>query len=150
MKMKRFSLVLVVLTVFALLLTGCTKNEDKKEGSAEFNYRTAEEVKANIENNDDIILLDIQPEDAWNEHHIQGAIPTHAYPVETEEDKAKFDGVMSDLESSEAPIIIVCPGGKKGAERTYKYLLEKGIKEDRLFILENGQNGWPYDELLEK
>ncbi|WP_077369327.1 rhodanese-like domain-containing protein [Anaerosalibacter sp. Marseille-P3206] len=148
--MKRFSLVLVVLTVFALLLTGCTKNEATEEGNAEFNYRTAEEVKANIENNDDIILLDIQPEDAWEEHHIQGAIPTHAYPVETDEDKAKFDGVMSDLESSEDPIIIICPGGKKGAERTYNYLIEKGIKEDRLFILENGQGGWPYDELLEK
>lgn len=147
--MKKFSLVIVVLTILTLVVTGCGKKEADGD-AATFNYRTAEEVKENIENDDDIILLDIQPEEAWEEHHIKGAIPTHAFPVETDEDKAKFDGVMADLEASEDPIIIVCPRGKKGAERTYGYLLEKGIKEDRVFILENGQEGWPYDELLEK
>lgn len=147
--MKKFSLAIVVLTILTLVVAGCGKKEAGGEEIA-FNYRTAEEVKKNIENDDDIILLDIQPEEAWEEHHIKGAIPTHAFPVETDEDKAKFDGVMSDLEASDAPIIIVCPRGKKGAERTYGYLLEQGIKEDRLFILENGQEGWPYDELLEK
>lgn len=150
--MKKFCLVLAVLTIFALLVTGCTKKENNEDAAAavEFNYRTAEEVKGNIENNDDIILLDIQPEEGWNEHHIKGAMATHAFPVETDEDKAKLDAVMSDLEASENPIVIVCPRGGKGAERTYAYLLEKGIKEERLFILEKGQEGWPYDELLEK
>lgn len=119
---------------------------DKKD----FKYYTAEQTKKAIEEKKDIILLDIQVEKDFKEHHIKGVIPTYAYPVKTDEEKAKLEKVLPTLQKSNNPIIIVCPGGAGGAERTYAYLSEKGISKDRLFILQNGQKGWPYPELLEK
>lgn len=37
-----------------------------------------------------------------------------------------------------------------GAENAYSYLKEQGVPEKRMRILEKGQNGWPYPEMLEK
>ena len=96
-----------------------------------------------------MILLDIQVEEEWEAHHIKGAIPTHAYPVKTDEEKAKLDVVIDDLQGDQ-PIIVICPGGGGAATRTIEYLETKGIAPERLFILENGQSKWPYEDLLEK
>lgn len=166
--MKRLSVLAALLLSVSLIFTGCgnTAQESSETPVAEapaeetpaapaaeaertFNYYTADQTKAAIENKEDMILLDIQVEDEWNQHHIQGAIPTYAYPVETDEDKAKLDGILDQLEGDK-PIVIVCPGGKGGAQRTVAHLESKGIAPERIFILENGQGGWPYEDLLEK
>ena len=160
--MKKKLLAGVLMLMLAVSAVGCgsktteesaaasaSGEQSKQEQERSYNYYTADQVKSAIENNDDIILVDIQVEDEWNAHHIKGAISTKAYPVKTDEEKAKVDAVFSQLEG-ENPIIVVCPGGKGGAQRTVQHLEEKGIKAERLFILENGQGGWPYDELLEK
>lgn len=114
-----------------------------------YQYYTADQTKAAIENNADIILLDIQVEDEWNAHHIEGAIPTYAYPVKTPEDEAKLAAILPDL-AGEQPIIVICPGGAGGATRSIDYLTAQGVAPERLFILENGQSKWPYEELLAK
>ncbi len=146
--MKKFTVAVIALLTLTLLMTGCGKKEG--DGVAgEFKYHTAEEIKDFIEKDEDIILLDIQPEEDWDKHHIKGAIATYAFPADDDEGKAKLDEVLPTLEESEDKIIIICPRGGGGAENTHKYLVEKGIKEDRLYILEKGQEGWPYDELLE-
>jgi thiosulfate/3-mercaptopyruvate sulfurtransferase len=44
---------------------------------------------------------------------------------------------------------VICPGGAGGAKRTIDYLESENIDGDRLFILENGQGKWPYEELLD-
>jgi rhodanese-related sulfurtransferase len=123
-----------------------TQEQEKEET---FNYYTAEQLKTAIENNEKLIMVDIQVEDAWNEHHIKGAISTKAYPVKTDDEKAKIDAIMDKLDGDD-PIVVICPGGKGGAQNTVNHLKSKGIAEERLFILENGQGGWPYEELLEK
>jgi len=141
---------LAILLATAVLLAGCGgTNSSSTETKAEYQYMTAAEVKEKIENSEEMVLLDIQVEEEWQEHHIAGSLPTHAYPVQSEEDKAKLDAVLSQLEG-DCPIVIVCPRGGGGAERTYNYLKEKGIAEERLFILEKGMAGWPYEELTEK
>jgi len=145
--MKRITSIFILVLALALVVTGCTSNTNTPAENT-YNYYTAEQTKKAIENNEDIILLDIQVEEEWNAHHIKGAIPTHAYPVKTDEDKAKLDEVLPHLEG-EQPIIVICPSGAGGAQRTIDYLGTKGIDSDRLFILENGQGQWPYDELLE-
>ncbi|WBW99065.1 hypothetical protein [Oceanirhabdus sp. W0125-5] len=61
-----------------------------------------------------------------------------SYPVKTEEDKAKLDKILDDLTDSKEDIVIICPRGNGGAKRTYDYLKEKAIDENRLYILENG------------
>lgn len=114
-----------------------------------YQYYTAEQTKTAIENNAEIILLDIQVEDEWNAHHIEGAVPTYAYPVKTPEDEAKLAAILPDL-AGEQPIIVICPGGAGGATRSIDYLTAQGVAPERLFILENGQSKWPYEELLAK
>ncbi|WFD09703.1 rhodanese-like domain-containing protein [Tepidibacter hydrothermalis] len=149
--MKKKILALLLMAILAVSVVGCASNETEKTTAEEktYQYYTAEQVKDAIENGDDITLVDIQVEDEWNAHHIKGAISTKAYPVKTDEERAKVDAVIPQLEGDN-PIIVVCPGGKGGAQRTVEHLTESGIKPERLFILENGQGGWPYDELLEK
>lgn len=158
--MKKKFLAGVLMIMLATSMVGCgakaTENNVAQNTDAQvqeqertYQYYTAEQVKTAIENKDDIILVDIQVEDQWNEHHIKGAISTKAYPVKTDEEKAKVDAILAKLEGDN-PIIIVCPGGKGGAQNTVKRLEEKEIAPERLFILQNGQGGWPYEELLEK
>ncbi|WP_027632832.1 rhodanese-like domain-containing protein [Clostridium hydrogeniformans] len=147
--MKKFlGLIMSLLLVTSVVLVGCSSKEKKEEGKG-FQYYTADQVKESIEKKKDMILLDIQVEDEFNKHHIKGAIPTYAYPVKTDEDKKKLDKEIPNLEKSTAPIVIVCPGGAGGAEKTHAYLKEKGIKEDRIYILEKGQKAWPHKDLLE-
>lgn len=151
---KLLSLTAFIFLSLSVVFTGCSKEESKTSTSSteqkEFKYYTAEETKKAIEEKKDIILLDIQVEDEFKAHHINGVIPTYAYPVKSDEDKAKLEKVLPDLKKSTSSIIIVCPGGAGGAERTFAYLSEKGIDKDRLYILEKGQKGWTYEELLEK
>ncbi len=112
-----------------------------------FQYKTAAEVKEMIESKEPMHIVDIQVEDEYKSGHIKGSIATYAFPVKTDEEKAKLDAIMSKIKKDEAPVIIVCPRGAGGAERTYNYLKAKGIDEYRLFILKKGWAGWPYSEL---
>ncbi len=158
--MKKTLSIIMILMLVAAMEVGCSSKKDTgaaqtsgtqqtEQAKTKFKYYTADQVKESIEKKKDIILLDIQVEKEYNEHHIKGVIPTYAYPVKTDEEKAKLNAALPKLEGT-SPIVIVCPGGAGGAERTYEFLKEKGIKEDRLFILEKGQKAWPYADLLEK
>jgi rhodanese-related sulfurtransferase len=115
-----------------------------------YNYMQPSLVKQLVEAQKPITLLDIQQEDGYNEHHIPGVLATYAYPVKTDADKAKLDKYREQLQAGQEPIVIICPRGAGGAQRTYDYLVEIGVSANRLFILEKGQGGWPYPELTEK
>lgn len=161
---KKISVIIAGVLLSSMLLAACNTSNDKstanntggkqvetkKEETKEFKYYTAEELKKSIEEEKSLNLLDIQVKEEYDKHHIKGVMATYAYPVKSDEDKAKFDDALKQLKDSEDDIVIICPGGKGGAERTYNYLLEKDIKEERLYILKDGQGGWPYEELLEK
>ena len=133
--------------VFSLLLLAAAPLMAK---DATYNYISPEELKTRIHSGASQCILDIQVPEEFNEHHIKGAVPTYAYPAKTGEEKARIDKEAARLAQDEDPIIIVCPRGAGGAKRTYDYLLEKGFDADRLYILEHGQGGWPYEDLLDK
>ncbi|OLN33196.1 rhodanese-like domain-containing protein [Desulfosporosinus metallidurans] len=116
----------------------------------DFKYYTADQLKQAIEKKSPLKIVDIQVEKEYNAHHIQGVIPTYAYPVKTDEEKAKVAKVLPELKASQDPIVVVCPKGAGGAKNTVQYLTDQGISESRLMILENGQAGWPYAKLLAK
>lgn len=113
-----------------------------------FNMISADAIKTKLAAQESLALVDIQTAEDFSKHHLPGAIATYAYPVKSDQDKGKIGAVLPALINNDTPVIIVCPRGKGGAERTYDYLKASGIAEDRLFILENGQEGWPHPELV--
>jgi len=114
-----------------------------------YNYISAPSLRAELEAGEPLLLLDIQVEPEFSQHHIPSALATYAYPVKSVEDRGRIDAFLPQLQASGAPVVIVCPRGAGGAKRAYDHLLAKGIGSDRLFILEKGQEGWSYPELTE-
>lgn len=115
--------------------------------ASDYNYISPDKLKSNIENNASMLVVDIQVLDEFSKHHIQGSMPTYAYPAKSERDTAKLDMVYHKQQETNDPVVIVCPRGAGGAKRSYDYLKSKGVTEDKLLILEKGMKGWPYPEL---
>jgi rhodanese-related sulfurtransferase len=116
---------------------------------AEYHYISASALEARLAAHQPTNIVDIQVEEQFTRHHIKGAIPTYAYPVKSEADKAKIDAIVEKLKANEDPVVIVCPRGSGGATRTYDNLLSRGIPAERLLILEKGQVGWTCAPLTE-
>lgn len=115
--------------------------------AADYNYISPVKMKENIEANRDILIVDIQVEQEFKQHHIPGSIATHAYPVKSDEDKAKLDQAVEEYNATGKPIVIVCPRGAGGAKRGYDYLKSHSVPEEKLAILEKGMSGWPYKDM---
>jgi len=113
-----------------------------------YNTISAYHVKGLIEHQEPVILVDIQPEKDFAEHHLVGSIETNAYPVKSVADKTKLDRTLPLIEDSTAPVVVVCPRGGGGAQKAYDYLKSQGVAEERLVILEGGIAGWPHDDLM--
>ena len=134
----------------AIVLTGLLLSFTSTQLSAkDYNYMKPEDLKSKLDYDEAVNILDIQVQEEFSKHHIKKALSTCAYPVKSMEEQAKLDKAIDHFKGSDAPIVIVCPRGAGGAERTYDYLKEKGIAEDRIFILEKGQAGWPYEDSVE-
>lgn len=118
--------------------------------ASDYQYMTPETLKTRIEAKSPVHVFDIQVADEYAEHHLPGAMKSCAYPVKSDEDKAKVEAFMDTLKADGAPIVIICPRGKGGAKRTYDYMKDNGISAFRLYILEDGQAGWPYDKMIRK
>ncbi len=116
--------------------------EDWNSMESSYKYKTSEELASMLSSQAAVHVVDIRVKDEYDSAHIKGSIATYAYPVKTEEDKAKLDAIFDTLTADSASIVIICPRGAGGAERTYDYLKEEGIDESRLYILENGWAGW--------
>ncbi|DAB32635.1 MAG TPA: hypothetical protein CFH79_02830 [Sulfurospirillum sp. UBA11407] len=135
----------ILISLLAVLVfVGCGGKVDKK---SQYNYISADETaKIMRENPDKIVLIDIQETDDFEEEHLKGAIATYAYPVKTEEEKARIAKHVSDIKPDQK-VVVVCPRGGGGADRAYDFLLQSGIKKENLFTLTDGQYGWPRDRL---
>ncbi len=137
MKTSVLTIVATILCVCALPLTVLA-----------YQYISPEEVKQGLSDKAAMTLVDIQVEKEFTQHHINGAIPTYAYPVKSDRERAQLDAAISTLKGNSDKVVVVCPRGGGGAKRAYDYMLESGIPENRLFILTKGQDGWPYPDLL--
>lgn len=114
-----------------------------------YNYMSPETVKQKIEAGEPMHLVDIQVQEEFAAHHLPGALKTCAYPVKSDADKGKLETFVADLAADTSPVVVVCPRGKGGAKRAIDYLQARSIDPSRLFILEHGQGGWPYNEMIE-
>ncbi len=93
-------------------------------------------------------LVDIQKKNDFLQHHFYNSLETGAYPVKSEQDMSRINKVISNLQVTDKPVVIISPRGTRAAARAYEYLLEQGIAPQRLAILKKGIRGWPAPELL--
>ena len=109
-----------------------------------YKYITADELNTRLGAGSPMILIDICPVDQFAKGHIKGAVETNAYPVKTEEEKARLAERLPMLKASADEIIILCPRGGGGAKNTYDFYKANGIDDNRLLILEKGMDKWPF------
>ncbi len=134
-------LALVMFFVLGAVITVC---------AGDYNYIAAKDMKSRIETGSEIIIVDIQIEKEFKEHHLPGSIATYAYPVKTEAERAQIDKAVQLFQESGKDVVIVCPRGEGGAKRCYDYMQKKNVPSEKIYILEKGIAGWPYKELFEK
>ena len=129
----------LLLAVTVGLLIGCGVNEDEEA----YNYISNDELVERLDNGDidngSMIMVSSQTEEEWESGHLPDAIPTHARPLETDEDYAKLDDALALIEDGDMDVILVCPGGGSGATRPFDYFEENGVDTDRMYILSGGQ-----------
>lgn len=141
MSLTRYCCVLLLIILFA---PGISFADESK-----YNYISASDLEARLTAKQPLNIVDIQIEEEFTQHHIKGAIPTYAYPVKGDTDRAKLDSTIKKVKGNSNPVVIVCPRGGGGAKRTYDYLLQQGVSVERLLILEQGQSGWTCAPLTE-
>lgn len=112
------------------------------------NYVQPDTFKQWLEGGKAVIIVDIQTPDQFDKHHFKGAIETNAYPAKSDEERKKLDGALPVINASKDDVTIICPRGAGGARNAYAYLKTKGVTESRMYILENGIDGWPYKEMF--
>ena len=116
-----------------------------------YNYVSAEQFKGLLEADKPLLIVDIQVKNEFNANHIKGSLETNAYPVKSEAERHLLDPALKKNTSKEyAAVVIVCPRGKGGAKRTYDYLNEQGVNEEKLYILTGGMAKWSYEEWVQE
>jgi rhodanese-related sulfurtransferase len=113
-----------------------------------FNYMTPAELKQRLESGNPPFMVDIQVEKEYARHHLPGTFPTYAYPARSEEEREKLKPAVGQILATKQDVVIICPAGGQGAKNAYRFLKEQGVPESRMRILEKGQGGWPYPEML--
>lgn len=115
--------------------------------AASYNYVKPEVFKGWLENGKEVVIVDIQVPAEYAKRHFKGSLETNAYPVKSDEERARLDKTLERINATKAGVVIVCPRGGGGAKNTYDYLKAKGVDEKRLFILEKGMEGWTFPEM---
>lgn len=113
------------------------------------NYISPDELKEMMQQKKDVVIVDIQPGDEFEQHYLKGSIETNAFPAKGADEKQRLDKTLPVINSSSAPVVIICPRGGSGAKNSYDYLQTRGVPENRLLILKGGMAGWPHQELLQ-
>lgn len=118
--------------------------------SLAFNLMEPEDLKQRIVSGPPTILVDIQPKNAFYEHHFFGSIRTYAYPAKTETDTDSLVQAVRMYESTGNEVVIIGPRGGRAEQRAHDFLTGRGIPEGKLYILKGGIGAWPYREMLQK
>ena len=113
------------------------------------NYIGPDELKQMIQQQKEVVIVDIQPPNEFEQHYLKGSIETNAFPAKNPDEKQRLDKTLPVINASTAPVVIICPRGGSGAKNSYEYFQARGVAEERLLILKGGMAGWPHQELLQ-
>ena len=128
------------------LVTGCGKKDEPATGKAatsnastasqtmDYQYISAEDVLKVT----DAHILDVREEDKYKAGTIEGAEWQPIFPLEDTSLEAAMKEYATSKLNDGKNIYIVCNSGKRGAEKTTKILLEKGIDKSKIFTIEGG------------
>lgn len=116
--------------------------------AGDYRYVAPEEMKTWLEGGKELVIVDIQPAKDFARQHFNGALETDAFPVEKPEEQKLLDPAVAAARDNNRDVVVVCPRGKGGAKRTYDYLKANGVAEERLYILTDGMDKWPFKELV--
>lgn len=94
------------------------------------------------------IVVDVQTYDGYLKGHFPNSIPTHAYPVRTRDQIQRVMAIAPMLKKSSKPAILVCFGGVTGAPNARKVLVQSGVPNRKLYILQGGSWGWPWKNMF--
>lgn len=137
--MKKSLLLGLLILLLSVLVIGCGSSEDEEA----YNYISTEELVERLDNGDiengEMIMVSSQNEEEYESGYMEDAIQTFSRPLETDEDFAKLDDALAEIESGDMDVIIICPRGGSGATRPFDYFVENGVDSDRLLILSGGQ-----------
>lgn len=114
-----------------------------------YSLMEAEDLKTRLDAGQPVILVDIQPKNAFNEHHFFGSIRTYAYPAKTETDTESLVQAVRMYKSTGSEVVIIGPRGGRAEKRTHDFLVGRGIPEEKLHILKGGIGAWPFKEKLQ-
>lgn len=154
MKKRVNRLSILVMAMVVVVMAGCStskaKEEKKDRAEADIDWQMIkpEAMKNVLETDDptDYQIIDIQPEAEYEKGHLPHSISVPAYPVDTEALEKLVVENTDTFKDKDVPIYVVCPGGGGGAKRTVSLMIDEGIEESRLFIVENGAKKWPYKD----
>lgn len=127
--MRKKILFILSLTLALIVMSGCSKKEDKST----YTKISAEEAKKMMDENKDIIILDVRTEEEYQEGHIEGAIL-----IPDNEIKDTAENILTD---KSATILVYCRSGRRSANAS-KELSELGFTNIYDF---GGINDWGYD-----
>jgi rhodanese-related sulfurtransferase len=116
--------------------------------AGEYHYVSQDDMKKWLESNKEMVIVDIQPAKDFARQHFAGAVETNAFPVENDAERHRLDHAVEVGKGNNKDVVVVCPRGKGGAKRCYDFLRENGIAPERLYILTDGMDKWPYKELV--
>lgn len=112
----------------------------------EYQYMSAEDAYTYIRLNHAPLIIDVQPQEYYDGNgHLEGAINTAAYPVNTDALQQKLAATVTAALEAES-VLLVDMAGKAGARNAYDYYINAGVDAENLYILRNGMLGWSYPE----
>ncbi len=117
-------------------------------GAADLRYVDAGQLKQWLAEKRPLILADIQRLPEYRKHHFYGAIATAAYPVRSDDDRARLAAVVDMYQKTGDTVVIIGPRGKASAKRAFVFLVKQGVPQDKVVILSGGIHDWPDQEML--
>ncbi len=111
-------------------------------GGTEFlNGITAENLKADVDGDKKLTVVDLRVASLYEAAHIPGAVSAVQRDVSDEEAKANLQAVVDDY--PDAIYALICYSGNSFATKARNTLVnDLGIDEEKVVVLEGGQGAW--------